>query len=385
MEHNRDDDYYALRPVNRTRHQILWLVLFFVIVAIIWAYYATLDEVTVAEGRVIPSSQVQIIQSLEGGIIKKILVKEGQHVEKGTLMMVLDDTNYRTDLNELNIEIITLTLQLSRLRDEIDNKAFVPATNKDYELNDDLIARQRQLYESRQREYRSLEERKNYAEKELGMSEPLVAKGAVSDVEVLHLRQKVAEIQHKLDNFKSETLKEYRETQLALSKAKQRKIAVNEKIEQTQIRSPITGTITQLYVTTLGGVITPGMNIMELVPVNDSLIVEARVKPADIGFIEERQDAMVKISAFDYGIYGGLHGKVVHVSADTTKDEEGNHYYEVWVRTNKNYLRSPKTDKHLYIIPGMMATVDILTGRKSVLDYLLKPILRGVNTAMRER
>lgn len=385
MFQNDSDDQYTLKSVNRTRHQILWLFVAFLIIALVWAYYSHLDEATVAEGRVIPSKRVQITQSLEGGIVRSIAVREGQHVDEGQILVTLDDTKPKSELNELNIEIEALELQLHRLRAEIDGNKFVVTDEEKSEISQDAIIRQQQLYDSRQREYQSLQQQKQYTEKELKMSQPLLEKGAVSNVEILHLQKKLSEVQHQIDNFTSETLKEYRESSLNLSKMRQRKVSVINTINNAKIRSPIDGIVTQVHKATVGSVIKPGEDIVEIVPKDDALIVEAEVRPADIGFIHPGQQAKVKITAFDYVIYGGLDAVVTHVSADSHQNEDGEHFYEVWVKTDKNYLIARRGGRKLTIIPGMMATVDIITGSKSVLDYLLNPILRAKNNALRER
>jgi adhesin transport system membrane fusion protein len=252
--------------------------------------------------------------------------------------------------------------------------------------NASLISAEQGVYLSRKKEKDQMQQDVNLATKELEMTKPLVEKGAASPVEVLRLERTVSELQGKLDAFQSKTLERYNEAKGEYKSHQQEIQADKDRLSRTTVRSPVNGIIKQLKINTVGGVIKPGMDIFEIVPINDTLLVEAKIRPADIGFIHPNQKVMVKISAYDYSIYGGLEGTVEQISADTIIDEndkKGESYYLVLVRTKKNHLGTQ--EKPLFIIAGMQTTVDILTGRKSVLDYLLKPILKAKHSALRER
>ncbi len=217
------------------------------------------------------------------------------------------------------------------------------------------------------------------------MTAPLVNKGAVSEVELLRIKRSENEIKSKILIFKRQALSELNKAKSELSALKESYVADKDRVNRTTVRAPLKGIIKQIKINTIGGVIKPGMDILEIVPLDDTLLIEAKIRPQDIGFIHPQQKAMVKITAYDYSIYGGLEGKVEHISADTIVDDKDNSYYLIQVRTNKNYLKGKHKDKSLYIIPGMLASVDILTGKKSVLEYLLKPILKAREKALRER
>lgn len=363
-------------------HIILWMIALFLAVALLWARFAVIDEVTVAEGKVIPASKIQIIQHLEGGIVKKILVQEGQRVKSGEILLYLDDIRYSGEFKTNQLKKIELKLRIARLTAEFQNKPFhVPEELKKQPPS--LASTEMALYKSRIEELKSLVNRRKLLKNEITMTKPLVNEGAVSKVEVLRLEQKLGELEGKIYNMHSTTLNELNTAKNELSQLEENTATVKDRLERTSIRSPVDGIVKQIHIATVGAVIKPGMALMEIVPLEDTLRVEAQVRPSDIGFIHPGQKAIVKITAYDFSIYGGLQGNVEHISADTSKDEKGNSYYEIWVRTQKAYLGT--VDKKLPIIPGMQASVDILTGKKTILDYILKPILRSKERALRER
>lgn len=250
-----------------------------------------------------------------------------------------------------------------------------------------LVEEQKNLMQSRSEELAQLNTALMLVEKELKLTIPLVDKGAASPVEVLRLERTQAELKVKIQQFKSQSLEQLNKARAELAALKESIAADKDRLVRTEVRSPMKGIVNQIKVNTIGGVIQPGMDILEIVPLDDTLLIEAKIKPADIGFIAPNQDAMVKITAYDFSRYGGLKGKVVQISADAISEKEANgenkSYYIVRVRTQKNYLGS--AEKPLYIIPGMIATVDILTGHKSVLAYLLKPVFTAQERALRER
>ncbi|MBJ2243375.1 HlyD family type I secretion periplasmic adaptor subunit [Pseudomonas sp. MF6768] len=422
----------SLQDSPRRSRIIVWLTAGLIICALLWANFAVLDEVTMGEGKAIPSSKVQVIQNLEGGIVTQIYVREGQMVDKGDKLLQLDDTRFRSNKGESEVDRYALTAQVERLSAEAEGRPF--------KLSDEVIAKapqvaedERSLFEQRQRrlssEQRTLSEQlrqktQELAEfrskqgqfssslallqQEMNMSAPLVGTGAVSPVEILRLKRSAVEIRGSLNattlavpraesaineikskidesvqTFRSEAAKELNEKRTDLSKITATSIAIDDRVSRTTVVSPVHGVIKQLKVNTIGGVVQPGSNMVEIVPLEDNLLIEAKVRPQDVAFLHPGQKAMVKFSAYDYTIYGGLAAKLELIGADTITDDKGNSFYLIQVRTDKNHLGGDK--KPLLIIPGMVATVDIITGEKSVLDYLLKPVLKARTEAMRER
>jgi membrane fusion protein, adhesin transport system len=382
---SQSNDFAELREKKPLRHFILWATLLFFIIALIWANFAELEEVTRAPGEVIPSKHVQLIQNLEGGIIKQILVREGETVKKGQVLLIMDDTRFSAQLQELQAQIAALQIKKARLSAEVNNQPLKLPEHLQTALPD-LAQTEIAQFKSRQNEKKIMESNYKLTLKELNMTRPLLKKGAVSQVEVLRLEQKLAELRRSIINFESTALDELNKTKSELANLHKKLLGIRDQVDRTTVRSPVAGIVKQIYVTTIGGVVKPGMNLIEVVPLDDTLLVEGHVRPSDIGFLKIGQPALVKITAYDFLIYGGLKAKVVHISADTTKDKENKSksYYEVWVRTDKNYLMG-KDNKKLNIIPGMQASINVITGKKSVLTYLLKPVLKAKQVALTER
>lgn len=366
-------------------HIILWTSIVFIFVAIIWSYYARLDEVTTGEGKVIPSSEIQVIQNLEGGIVQNIFVKEGQIVQKGQVLMQIDNTRFMSSYAEAEKKMDSLQLEIIRINAEInqDKPVFPEELKKSYP---NLVKDQQSLYDSKMRELTQLVKSLELAQKELDMTRPLLKNGSVSEVEVIRLDRTVNEIKGTIDKFKSEELDKLNKARGELFSLTEANKADKDRLTRTTVRSPVYGIIKQIKTTTIGGVVQPGNDIIEVVPLDDTLLIEAKIRPSDIGFIHPGQKAIVKITAYDFSIYGGLEGEVEQISADTILDEadkKNESFYVIRVRTYQNHLGT--ASKPLPIIPGMMATVDILTGEKSVLEYILKPIIKAKNSALRER
>ncbi len=414
-------------------HLILWLTFAFVISSIIWASFATLDEVTRGSGKIIPSNRIQVIQNLEGGIVSEILIKEGEVVEKNQPLLRLDDVRFSASFKEGSLKRVELLASIARLTALVNNTPLnMP---QEVEKNHpDLAQHERQLYNSKREELSSmietiqqqvkqreqelieieskqkkLIESYQMLDKEVKMSEPLVAYGAMSEVEFLRLKRTANDLQGELSAARlsvprlqaslSETKNKINEqraqfratlvTELNTAKADSERMtesiqAVKDQVKRTLIVAPIKGTVKQLKVTTIGGVIQPGMDIVEIVPFEDRLFVQAEIRPADIAFLSPGQKAIVKLTAYDFSIYGGLEANLDQISADTiVNTEDGKSYYQIRLSATKNYVE--KDGKKLYIIPGMTADVDILTNKKTVLDYLLKPILKTKANAMHER
>jgi len=386
-------------------HLILWLSVAFVIIAIIWANFAELDEVTRGSGKTTPSSHIQIIQNLEGGILAEILVREGQVVKKGQALLQLDAVRFASSLNETKLKYYELLAATARLSAEVENKVLIippVVLNK----APDIAENAQRLFKSRRNELNAttkiLKEQVNqYArgysllKEELDMSAPLVDEGAMSRVELLRIKREVNDMLGQLTDaknklaetrvrFQTKALEELNQAKAELDRTSESTLALEDRVTRTRVLSPVKGIIKQLKVTTVGGVIQPGMDLVEIVPIDDQLLIEAEIRPADIAFLHPGQKAMIKLTAYDFSIYGGLEAELEHISADSiTNEEDGENYYIIRLRTNKNYLE--KNGAKLNIIAGMTADVDILTGKKSVLDYLLKPILKAQQRALRER
>jgi len=411
---------------------VLYIIAGLTFAFIFWANVAEVDEMTRGMGRVIPSRQIQVVQNLEGGIVEDILVREGEHVNKGQVMIVIDDTGFGSSFEESKTRVVELKAKLVRLRAEADEKPFKP--DKElleefpelvgeemnlYNLNQSklkselevlqqrLKQRQIELQDTRAR-IKSLKESGALIQKEYKITKPLFDRGLVSEVEFLQLQQKEIENKKELDSmensigsviskieetrnmisetrlkFQSLAQEEINKTLAELKRLSNTQVAIEDRVQRANVRSPVDGTVNQLLVNTIGGVVKPGMDILEIVPDDDALLVEAKIKPSDIAFIYPGLKAIVKLTAYDYAIYGGLEGKVVHISADTIVDEKQEHYYLVRIKTDKSYLGNESEEKDIMV--GMTVMVDILTGKKTVMQYLMKPILRAKYNALRER
>ena len=423
-------DWAIAEETPKGARVLVWASAAAIFVLLVWANFAVLDEVTRGEGKVIPSRQVQVLQSLDGGIVSEILVKEGQSVKIGDLLLRVDPTRMVSSLRENRSQYLALLAKSARLKALADGTRFIPPETVVAEAPE-IVEQERALYESRRaeldatlgvarqqatqrsQELISVRARReqasqsfNLTAKELEMTRPLAKSGAVSDVELLRLERDVARYRGERDSassdiprlesaiseanrkvqeielsFRNTARSELSESNAKLSGLSEGSAALQDRVDQTEIRSPVNGTVKQLKVNTVGGVVQPGKDLIEVVPSDDALVLEARVLPRDIAFLSPGQKALVKFTAYDFAIYGGLEATVEHISADTVVDDKGNAYFLVRVRT----LSTNIGPKKLPIIPGMVAEVDILTGKKSVLTYLLKPILRAKATAMTER
>lgn len=411
----------------------LWAIFAFFIAMILWASLASIDEVTRGEGRAIPSSRLQKVQNLEGGIVAEVFVHEGEVVKAGAPLLRLDDTQFRSNAGETQADRLALQARIQRLAAQLNDASTLTlapeivqqapdiangemelfaSVNKRIQselagLNEQLVQKKQELldFQGKASQYRrSL----GLQQQEVSMSEPLVAKGAISKVEVLRLRRGVVETQGQLDSvtlaipraeaaikeieskvsetrgrYRSEALGQLNEARTDLSKIEASGKAITDRVNRTLVTSPVRGVVQQLLVNTIGGVIQPGNDLVEIVPLDDKLLVEAKIRPQDIAFLRPGQEATVKFTAYDYTIYGGLKGTLEQISPDTVTDKDGKSFYIIRLRTDKNHLGTD--EKPLLIIPGMVASVDIITGKKTVMAYLLKPILRAKAEAFRER
>ncbi|SOY93627.1 Type I protease secretion protein, haemolytica toxin secretion prtE family (hlyD) [Cupriavidus taiwanensis] len=430
-------DEAALARPRWFAHWILWCAAVFVIVALSWAALARVDEVAVGEGKVIPSSQVQVVQNLEGGIVAQILVRPGQVVDKDQPLMRIDDTRFTASYQEGRTKDDALVARIARLSAEAagadfgagagggdgDARRFVAEeralfASRKHALEANLAVlrqqseqRRQELAEKRSRE-QQLRQSHRLVAQELAMMRPMVAQGVVSDVDVLRLERQTNDLKGELDasrlamprleaayresqqkldeasaHFRAEAMRELNQAKAEQAALSATNTALQDRVDRTLVRSPLAGIVKQLKVNTVGGVVQPGMDLVEIVPLEDTLLVEARVRPADIAFLRPGQPAVVKLSAYDFSIYGGFAGTVEHISADTlTPERPGERpesYYLVRVRTRDN--RPAGSAVQVPILPGMVATVDVLTGQKTVLHYLLKPIIKTRDMAFRER
>lgn len=411
-------------------------VLFFwvatVFLFITWAYFAQIDEIARGDGEIIPSGENQMIQNLEGGIIEEILVDEGALVEVGTVLVKIDNQKSKSSFSTNEIKANALEAKIIRLKAEADGDEFkvyksvkkkMPQlvenekslfdTNKKQlsskinALNEKLVQREQELSEAKT-QLTHLKSSLEMITQELEMTKPMVAKGVHSKIDYLKLKREANGIEEKyhairlsiprLNSAINEARSTIKETKLLFESAAKEKLneavselkgirsnstALQDQVTRTVVRSPMKGVVQKVFVHTIGGVIKPGADIIEIVPSDQSLVVEVKIKPSDIAFIYFGQNAIVKFSAYDFAIYGGLEGKVTHISADTVTDQKENTFYTVHIKTTKNYLGNEQ--KPLKIIPGMTVSVDIITGRKSVLDYILKPILKTKQYTFSER
>ena len=425
-----DADLAILRQEPLRARVLLRSIAIVFAVFVLWAAVAQLDEVTRGDGKVIPSRQLQVLQSIDGGLVSEILVKEGDVVQQNQLLIKIDETRFVSSVKENQAQYLGLVAKTARLKAIADGKPFVPPADV-VKAAPEIVAQERQYYEARtdemnaavsiarqqlaqrHQELNEAQARRAQAtqgyeltSKELAVTKPLINSGAVSEVELLRLERDVSryrgerdmavpqisriqaainEAQRKIEEveltFRNDASKELSETTAKLNSLAEGSVALSDRVKQSSIRSPVKGTVKRLLVNTVGGVVQPGKDMIEIVPLEDTLLLEARVLPRDIAFLRPGQPAMVKFTAYDFSIYGGLEGTLEHIGADSVMDEKGNAFYTVRVRTNKAGFG----DANLPIIPGMVAEVDILTGKKSVLTYLVKPVLRAKSVAMTER
>jgi adhesin transport system membrane fusion protein len=420
-----------MRPMARGADVLLITMVGLVVTFLTWAAYAGLQEVATGRGRVIPASKIQLVQNLEGGIVREILVRDGALVREGDVILRIDPTAAGSSLGEAREKTLGLKALIARLEAEVDG---TPLSFPDDVLErPDLANHQREHYEARKKELEgaagalelqekqrsqeileleakieTLSRASKFAQEELDMVRPLEKTRAASRSEVLQLEQRTNDIHGNLRaaelalprvraamqevrDRRNEKLSAYRgEALQKLSGARVELSALNEtskwsadKVNRTTVRAPVSGIVKTVHVTTTGQVVQPGSNLIEIVPLNDSLLIEAQIRPQDIAFVRPGQDAIVKVTAYDFSIYGGLKARVEQIGADSIATDKGDIYYLIRVRTDETFLKYGS--ETLPIIPGMVADVDILTGKKTVLSYLTKPLTRMRDVAMRER
>lgn len=423
----------ALEKPTFKSQLIVWSVLLVLVWFLAWANFAELDKIVRGEGKVVPSTKVQLVQNYEGGIVESILVSTGDQVEKGQILVQLDNTQFLSSFGERLVEQQALEAKAARLKAEATGKSFSPFLgdyNSHYEQK--AYERELKLYQNRIKQLETsksiiqqqivqastelddaytqevqLKNSHSLLEKEISMTKPLVRQGYASEVDLLKIqrelndtfgklkavghsipkyksviseaREKIKEAEQKFSNDAQESLNE---VLAKVSQMDSSKTAMKDKVTRTSIRSPVNGTISELLIATIGEVVQPGSDIIKIVPNDDSLVLETKVLPSDIGFLHPGLKTKVKFTAYDFAIYGGLDGVVEQISADTITDEKGNSFYIVRIKTDTNHLGTSKDP--LYLMAGMMATVDIVVGKHSVLEYLVKPIIKARDMALRE-
>ncbi|GAA4896332.1 HlyD family type I secretion periplasmic adaptor subunit [Ferrimonas pelagia] len=439
----------SLLDASHTGRWIIWSTLVFLLIASLWAHYSKLDTVTTGQGKVIPSSQRQIVQNLEGGLVKQIFIQEGDRIQAGDRLMEIDDTRFLADVREQSHQQQDLQAQAVRLQAQINSVLIQDADNNDgdasndiainaialqfpeailgttleaqhrAQYNQDLINLRTQLRQleqqvnQRRQELREARSRAanlkmgyQLAKEEYNLTKPLGDEGVVSQVEILKLERQTNDALRELQSaelqlpvlssslaetilrrneiamtFRAERQAELNQVSAELGAMSERAVGLQDKVERTLVRSPVNGIIQKLHINTIGGVIQPGADLVEIVPDDDRLMIEAKIAPQDIAFLRPGLPSIVKFSAYDFTRYGGLTGTLEHISADTTTDEEGNAFYLVRVLTESNHLAK---DDGNSIIPGMTATVDIISGQRTILDYITKPVRTAASTALRE-
>jgi len=421
--------------LNRTPSRIsrvikIWL--FTVLTFIAWASFAEVDEITRGNGKVIPYGKNQLIQNLEGGIVESILVKEGDRVKRGQVLLKINNSKSLASAQTNKIKFQELEAKRLRLYAQANNLPFQDIQTDDEGLKKQ-IALAKELYNSKREEYlakdktiaQQIEQKKQelkeaivkiknlkksleYVTEEIAMTAPMVQQGIKSKVDFLKLKREANGIENDIEAvqlslprlryaieeyrqkrieakqaFMNEAKKELNEVTSQMAQLQAQQLEYTDKVNRTIVKSPVNGIVQKLFVHTIGGVVKPGADLVEIVPTNKKLFLEIKIKPSDIAFIHPGAEASVKISAYDYAIYGGLKGKVVNISPDTITDKKENTFYLIYIETEKNYLG---TKEHpLHIIPGMVAKVDIVTGKKTIMQYILKPILKSKQYVFSER
>ena len=407
------------------------IVTIFVLVAIIWMGWAEIDVVVRGSGKVIPARQVQVIQSLEGGIVSEILVKEGDQVESNQPVIKISDIAFSSSFEENRLLYYELLAKSARLKPESHGGEFehnekvaavfpelLESEKSLFESNrsqltetlsiyEEQITQQRSALEEALSKQRQLRRQLELLQQELKIKKPLVERRIISEVDYLQVQQREAEAEGELEGvnlsipriqstveearnkleqarleFRNKAKLELNEVMAELSRIAENQTALEDRVSRTTIRSPVKGVVQRLYANTIGGVIAPGGEIMEIVPREDALLIEVRIKPADIAYINVGQEARLKFTAYDFAIHGSLKGIVNFVSADTVTDEEGVSYYVARVRPEKPYLGIKSNPMQIKV--GMASETDIITDKKTILEYLLKPIHRGLERALKE-
>ncbi|MCP4881735.1 MAG: HlyD family type I secretion periplasmic adaptor subunit [Gammaproteobacteria bacterium] len=426
-----DRNAALLLRTPRGARLLLFVILLFFCTAIYWLAYTEIEELVIGSGKVIPSQQLQVLQSLEGGIVAQVLVNPGELVNQGDVLLRIDNTQFESNLGEISKKITILMASEVRLRAQLEGvePVFSPWLRQDIP---DIVSQENKLYRSlelelgaslavfdnqmnaKRQEAEALQSDRIYLQQsidllqqELAISEPLLDVGAISEVEILNIKKKLNDLDGELSaidmklpllrtrqvelseqrsakslSFQNDVRTQLNTVLAELETIKQTRSAAQDRVSRTAIQSPVKGTVQRVLASTISSVVKPGMDLIEIVPLDDDLVMEVKIRPSDIGFLSQGQRVMVKFTAYDFVIYGGLSGELEHISADAIADEKES-YYLAKVRTDSNYLNVDGEAKRL--IPGMTVSVDIVTGERSILSYLIKPILRAKHYALHER
>jgi len=410
----------------------LWVLILTIVVAIFWMDRTLVDEVVKGSGKIVPSGRIKSIQNLEGGIIQEIMVKEGDSVKKGEKLLKIEDIFFSSSHTKNRLKYDELYAKLLRLKAEAFSTSFILPEKKAKGFVD-LVEKERNLYESNRKELDrnlavvraqitqhhdklaefkesqvELQEEMELVQQQLDINIPLLERKIVSEVDFLKLKQEKNNVQQELTKtrhaiksmhaiieeanntlegtklaFENRAKEQLNSIHAELRRIEASQLALKDKVKRTLVRSPVNGVVKNMYVNTIGGVVQPGSKIMDILPTGDTLLVEVRIHPKDIAFIYPEQRAVIKVTAYDFSIYGGLNGKIVRISPDSTTETDGVTYYNVWIETDKNYLGTKESP--LKLIPGMVVYSDIVTGKKSILDYILGPLLKTTENAFKER
>lgn len=373
-----------LEPPLPKASLFIWIICIGLAVLLLWAWLFKLEEVSTGTGKVVPSSKEQVVQSLEGGILTTLNVREGEIVNRGQVLAQLDPTRFASNVGESESLLVSSLATSARLRAEVNGTPLV--FPEEVLKEPKLVQQETALYNSRranlEESLAGLRQALVLVEQELRMTEPLVAKGAASEVEVLRLKREANDLRNQ---YYVKAREELSKSSTDVQTQQQVVRGKSDTLNRTVFKSPVRGVVKEIDVMTIGGVVPQNGKLMTIVPLDEQLLIEARISPQDIAFIRPDQEALVKITAYDYSIYGGLKGKVTVISPDTIRDEvkQDQFYYRVYIRTDTDKLTN-KSGQQFSITPGMVATVDIKTGSKTVLDYLIKPFNKA-QEALRER
>jgi len=410
----------------------LWILILTVVVAFFWMDRTMLDEVVKGYGKIVPSGHIKSIQNLEGGIIKELMVKEGDSVKQGQVLLKIEDIFYSSSHEKNRLKYDELYAKLLRLRAEAFSKPFMVPEKMENGLTE-LVDKEHNLYESNLKQlnksiavvssqisqhrqklaelkehHLELKEEMELVQKQIDINAPLVERKIVSQVDYLKLQQEknnikqeltktrhaaktmksvIEETENTLDGislaFQNKAKEEFNSIDAEMKRIKETQLALKDQVKRTLVRSPVNGVVKIMHVNTVGGVVQPGREIMDILPTGDTLLVEVRIHPKDIAFIYPDQRAIIKLTAYDFQVYGGLNGKIVRISPDSITEAEGETYYNVWIETDRNYLGTKESP--LKLIPGMVVDSDIVTGKKSILSYIMGPVLKTTENAFKER
>ena len=391
FDYMRDMQQAMVNDRSRSSLLLLILVIGLLTSAGVWASWSRLEEITRGDARIIASSREQVIQSLEGGILSEMLVREGDIVEAGQPLLRIDETKARSSFQEGLSKALALKATAARLRAESRGTALTfPA---DVLADKEIVSNETETYNARKQALdqgvATAASTRSLIAREIAMTEPMVKKGLVAETELLRLRRQANDLQmqtqERVNKYRVDAANELVKVESELAQVQEVLTAREDQVKRTVVAAPVRGTVKNIRMNTRGGVIQPGQDIMEIIPLEDKLLVEAKIRPHDVAFLRPGLPATVKVTAYDYAIYGGLDGEIELISPDTLREErrpEEDSYYRVLVRTTSSTLHA--AGKELPIIPGMTASVEIRTGEKTVMDYVLKPVLK-VREAMRER